>query len=69
MLLFIIVQGFFNVEFSIVDGRDEVPTKGLHTEHSIPSETSYALLQFGMDFEPPSAFFKLGFPSGNRWMS
>ena len=43
--------------------------KGLHIEHSIPSQTSYALFQFGMDSEPPSTFLKLGFSSSNRRMS
>ena len=44
-------------------------TQGLHTEHSIPSQTPYELFQFGMDYEPPSTFCKVGFPFDNMWMS
>ena len=43
--------------------------KDLHTEYLIPSRDSYALFQFGMDYEPPSTFFKVGFPLDNMWMS
>ena len=43
--------------------------KDLDTEYLIPSQDSYALFQFGMDYEPPSTFFKVGFPLDNMWMS